>query len=89
MQLALDLQTGEQVAIKFLERSGRSMKTKHILRCRPRSPSSASPTAGALAVARSSHLHSMYDSRFDMGLSHQGSRHLMSQQKRCHIGVSP
>ena len=35
MQLALDLETGEQVAIKFLERCGRKMKTKHILRCAP------------------------------------------------------
>ena len=33
VQLALDMKTGEQVAIKFLERSGRKMKTKHILRC--------------------------------------------------------
>jgi hypothetical protein len=33
VQLALDMQTGEQVAIKFLERTGRKMKTKHILRC--------------------------------------------------------
>ncbi len=35
VQLALDLETGEQVAIKFLERCGRKMKTKHILRCAP------------------------------------------------------
>lgn len=33
VQLALDMKTGEQVAIKFLERTGRKMKTKHILRC--------------------------------------------------------
>ena len=33
VQLALDMETGEQVAIKFLERTGRKMKTKHILRC--------------------------------------------------------
>ncbi len=27
--------------------------------------------------------------RFYMGLLHQGSRHLMPQQKRCNIGMSP
>jgi len=33
VQLALDMETGEQVAIKFLDRSVGKMKTKHILRC--------------------------------------------------------
>ncbi len=35
----------------------------------------------------SAFLFMMY--RFIMGLSHQGSRLLMPQQKRCNIGVSP
>ncbi len=33
--------------------------------------------------------HLWHDLRFNMGLSHQGSRHLMPQQKCCNIGVSP
>lgn len=32
VQLALDMETGEEVAIKFIER-GRSLDPKHLLRC--------------------------------------------------------
>lgn len=32
MQLALDMETGEEVAIKFIKR-GRSLDPKHLLRC--------------------------------------------------------
>lgn len=48
MQLALDMKTGEQVAIKFLERTGRKMKTKHILRCATRSMHSSGTSRSAV-----------------------------------------
>ena len=43
MQRAIDMMTGEEVAVKFIER-GRKWKPKHLLRCGL--PESAEVTAG-------------------------------------------
>ena len=43
VQLALDMQSGEEVACKFIER-GQSLDSKNLLRCAPR-PVARSPRA--------------------------------------------
>ncbi len=40
MQRAIDMATGEEVAVKFIER-GRKWKPKHLLRFAPRVPGTA------------------------------------------------